>query len=315
MKELAKSLQVTTRTLRTWKSYYLAGKFPKVGRPPHSVKKKLETAKKVKSSWHEQGRPGWRAIKASIPECSTVLVQKFVSILKRKERQKQWAFQRKSQKRIKVLYPNVVWSQDATFLGEKSSKRYAEIVKDRCSLRLVEAEASGSLSNFKTLEILDRNVLPLVYMSDNGSAYTSKEVSNVLREKRVIHLKSLPRTPQNNGAAEVAVREVKRLYSFADEEKISDQEKLKRSKEILNTKRLWASLDYRTVEEYEETCARVKTEEIREELYAEYELGVLRIERNVSNGRKRRVLEREFILGLLEKYGLIKRYEGSVCCG
>jgi len=315
MKDVADTLDVCTRTLRTWKSQYLRDEFPKIGRPTHSVQKRIAVAKFVRSEWLMQGKPGWRAIKAASPDASTVLIQAYVKNLKRKDRAKRWKYQREQQKRVQVKYPDVVWTQDATFLEKKSSKKYAEIVKDRCSLKVLEVRATKSLDNRATLKILDQKKLPLVYMSDNGSAYTSKEVSALLRNKRVIHLKSLPRTPQNNGAAEVLVREVKQLYRDTDSEGLCDQERLNIGKEILNKRRLWASHGYRTVETFVNECRRVNVEEIREEIYEQYQLGVLRINEKITSSRKRRLLERELVFDLLEKYNLIKRMKGGVSCG
>jgi transposase InsO family protein/transposase-like protein len=180
---------------------------------------------------------------------------------------------------------------------------------------LDEVRGTISLSNKATLKLLEKENLPLVYMSDNGSAYVSEEVSRYLAKRRVIHLKSLPRTPQHNGAAEVLVREVKRLYRDCENERMSDQERLDLSKEILNKRRLWASLNYRTVESFVNECKKINVEEIREELYEQYRLGVLSINEKVTSRKKRRVLERELVFNLLEKYNLIRWRKGGVSCG
>jgi transposase InsO family protein len=315
MKDVATILNISERTLRTWKSQYVKDEFPKMGRPTHDVQTRIKTAKIVREEWLAQGKPGWRAVKAAHPKTSTVLIQRYVNDLKRKDRARHWKYQREDQKRMGVNYPAVIWTQDATYLDKKSSRKYAEIIKDRCTQEVIEARGTISLSNKATLKLLEKENLPLVYMSDNGSAYVSEEVSRYLAKRRVIHLKSLPRTPQHNGAAEVLVREVKRLYRDCENERMSDQERLDLSKEILNKRRLWASLNYRTVESFVNECKKINVEEIREELYEQYRLGVLSINEKVTSRKKRRVLERELVFNLLEKYNLIRWRKGGMSCG
>ena len=60
------------------------------------------------------------------------------------------------------------------------------------------------------LELLKKERgLPLVWMTDNGAAYCNKEVREYMKREKVVHVRSLPRTPQHNGAAEVMMREIK----------------------------------------------------------------------------------------------------------
>jgi hypothetical protein len=151
-------------------------------------------------------------------------------------------------------------------------------------------------------------------MTDNGSAYCSKEVKALLKKRRVIHLRSLPRTPQNNGCCEVAVREVKEqlnYFNWNDESLALD---LMEIKDTLNSKRLRASHDYRSAIEMERSTMLENIEGMRDKLYTDYEKGVSLIQERSLGKLEKRKLERELIFGLLESNGLIKRYRGSQNC-
>jgi len=61
----------------------------------------------VRLEWLEQGKPGWRPVKASLPEIGTRLIQKVMSELKENDRKKVWKAKRNI-KRLKVNYKNIV---------------------------------------------------------------------------------------------------------------------------------------------------------------------------------------------------------------
>ena len=50
---------------------------------------------------------------------------------------------------------------------------------------------------------------PLVWSRDNGSMYAHESVRIHMETHKVIELRSLPRTPEHNGAAENTNREIK----------------------------------------------------------------------------------------------------------
>lgn len=305
--EVAKQLEVSTRTLRNWKQNYLAEEWPCVGRPKLDAARKLKIAKEVSAIWMIQGCPGWRPIKAQKPELPTRLIQKYVANLKLKKRKSLWDYKRSCALRTKVLHRDVVWTQDATYLP---NKKYAEVIKDRASLVIKDFHLTSSLKKEETINLLAGRSLPLVYMSDNGSAYCSLEMSVLLKKQRVIHLKSLPRVPQHNGAAEAAVKELKKLYMCHIENGLDPKRAAQLSKEALNRHRLYAGHGYRSAEDVEKEIPLNNKEELRDIIYAEYEKKLLKIKSGTTNKGKARVMERKMIYALLEKHGLIKITRG-----
>lgn len=305
---VAQNLGVSTRTLRNWKSNYKKSSWPVVGRPELKASERLRVARIVAKVWHEQGRPGWRPLKAESPMLPTRLVQKYVRQLKSRERKVSWAYKRDVAQKTSVLFKDTIWTQDATLLDKGL---YAEVIKDRGSLKIEAFDLTNTLAKETTLKILKSKSLPLVYMSDNGSAYCSKEVSEYLKSQRVIHLKNLPRTPQHNGAAEIAVRELKNLYRHNTSLRMSPEDAVKKAKLTLNEKRRYMSRNYRTAHEVEQEMPSINKEELRDKIYAEYEKELLKIKSKTTSKRKSRVMERKMIYALLEKYGLIKITRGS----
>ncbi len=309
--DVANSLNVSERTLRSWKKNYLENKSPKIGRPTRKLNYKLRLLKLVKEEWLRQGRPGWRPVAYALKGESVDLIQKYVSQLKMKERKVQWQYKRNRSKNVDVLFSNVVWTQDATFLKENKKRTYAEVIKDRCSFEIIEAKQVDSMNSENVKSILKDKEMPLVYMSDNGSAYCSKEMESFLKSKRVIHLKSLPATPQHNGGAEIAVKELKRLVTCVSKKKISLDERLDKAKRVLNRERLWRAHGYKTAYEKFKSSPLKDKEDVRDKLYAEYENKLCLLINKKLNKRKQRLEERELVFSLLEKYKLIKRYRGS----
>ena len=305
--ELAKQLEVSTRTLRNWKKNFLAENWPCVGRPKLDVATKLKTAKEISEIWMKQGCPGWRPIKAQNPSLSTRLIQKYVANLKLKKRKSLWDYKRQNATRTKVLHRDVIWTQDATYLP---NKKYAEIIKDRASLVIKDFQLTSSLKEEETIGLLSGRSLPLVYMSDNGSAYCSEKMSMLLKKQRVIHLRSLPRVPQHNGAAEIAVKELKKLYLYHTENGVEPTMAAKLAKDALNKHRLYAGHGYRSAEEVEKEIPLHNKEKLRDIIYSEYENELLKIKRETTNKKKVRVMERKMIYALLEKHDLIKITRG-----
>ena len=299
---------VSERTIRNWKKEYLSNETKVLGRPKRTLAIRVKLLKRVRKEWLHQGKPGWRPIAFALKGEPVDLIQCYVALLKKKDRRNERVKKIKRETRVKVLFSGAVWTQDATYLKKRT---YAEVIKDRCSLKVVSVNRESNLKKENVLRELKEHDLPLVYMTDNGSAYCSKEMTQYLKEKRVIHLKSLPRTPQNNGCCEIAVREVKELLRNLDSEVIDLQGRLNESREILNRRRLRKSLGYRTSEEVEKLTMLKNKGALRDKIYSEYEKGLLLINQSDCGKLQKRKGERELIFSLLENYGLIKRYRGG----
>lgn len=186
-----------------------------LGRPAISPAKRFLARLKVARELRKQGLVGWRPVVAKVGAAVPVrLVQESVSELKKRhaQRRRRWLAERRL--RVEVLSPNVVWTQDATHLGRMGRVAVqAEIIKDRATLGF-EGMSVGSQANAdEILEMLENQKqtrgLPLVWATDNGSAYRDELVENFLKQEQVVHLLSRPRLPQDNGAAEKGIRELK----------------------------------------------------------------------------------------------------------
>lgn len=302
---------VDERTIRNWKKDYTSNVSKKLGRPIRSVPLRLKLVKKVMQEWWDQGCPGWRPVAAALKGQPVDLVQKYVSLLKKKERERIRNEKERREMRTEVLYSDVIWTQDATFFEKKT---YAEVIKDRCSLKVVSVKRVQNLKKENVVSELKSRELPLVYMTDNGSAYCSDEVREILKENRVIHLKSQPRTPQNNGCCEIAVREIKESLSWRNWDQDSLNFELNEVAEELNSRRLRAKHNYRTANDVERSTMLKNKAELRDKLYREYEKKMVQIEKCDCGKLQKRKYERELIFSLLEKNGLIKRYRGSRNC-
>lgn len=305
-KDIAKMLDVSTRTLRNWKELALKEDVPKVGRPKLCNKKQQEYRYEVKREWLRQGRPGWRPVKASLKNLPTRLIQAEIKELKRNERKVLWEYKKENSIGLDVKYKNVIWAQDTTMLND--NREYVEVIKDRCTQKLVCAETISSPTSLNVIKTFKkgqmRDDLPIVLMTDNGSGYKSKIMTEYLRENKVIHLKSLPRTPQHNGAIERSIREFKRV-------KIDGDLSINETLSILNKNRRYASKNYLTSYELERCSTIEISVEQRERIYACYNKIILKLNETVPNFRKRKLLERKLVFELLENEGLVETRIGS----
>lgn len=207
--DVAIALGVTERTIRNWRKQAKED-VPKMGRPSLSKERIDEARKLVFVEMSKHGAPGWRPISVILKDKVSVrLVQKFVSEYKFIQRQK------KTSKRIEVVGKNVIWTMDGAITKE-AERIENQVIKDRGTKYWVghkrTIKASNSLNVVETLkESFAQNGLPLVLSTDNGAAYTNKEVCLFLRNLKIVHLKSLPRTPQHNGSVEVGIKELREI--------------------------------------------------------------------------------------------------------
>ena len=97
----------------------------------------------------------------------------------------------------------------------------------------------------------------MVWATDNGSVYRDEKVEGFLKQEKVVHLLSRPRLPQDNGAAEKGIQELKAQAKLGKGTALASlkeaAQKLAFSREILNTHRLRASKGYRTAEKLKES--------------------------------------------------------------
>lgn len=314
-KLVAKKLNVSERTLRSWKKLARDGDYKKVGRPKKiKLAEKLRMIKLIKEEYVKQGRPGWRPICASLKGKVPIRIIQFtLKKIKLKERVNARAERIQKQLRVEVLKENVIWTQDGTHLGRLRSKKevQAQVIKDRFTLATIDIEVgpSSNSENIKAmLEKHSEDQLPLVWMTDNGTCYVNKEIEHFTNERKVIHLKNFPHTPEHNGACERHIRELKKLTGLGKGMQLKSVneagEMIQMAAWTLNNNRRHGSKGYRTSVELKSTDKN-PLGELRNELYNRYKKELHELNSS-KQGLSLRRAEREMVLRLLSEYKLVK---------
>jgi transposase InsO family protein len=306
LKIIAQQLEVSSRTLNSWKRN-AHNEWPKRGVKPRTftILEKLRIARE----WKRQGYPGSRPIDAALtPTIPARLVREVIAALKTRRNKRKQLIRKRVQVRVIVKKPGVVVSMDGATL-QKGEDHI--VYRDRGSLSVnTRACQNGALSSVDTLGVLEdlqeQKRLPFVYCSDNGSPLCSGRIKDFLDKNYIVHLKSLPRVPQQNGSCENAVKEFKELIA----EGFSPEEATK----VLNERRKRRQLQFKTTAEFEAENYEPYTEEERKQFYdrvkAAIEVAVL----GTKNGYEKRKAEREAILQTLESHSFITRTRGGRSC-
>lgn len=302
--DVAAALGVTERTLRNWRTSAVRGA-KKQGRPRTSDELVQSARTQVFELMKAHGSPGWRPIAAELNEKVPVrLVQKLVSEYKKNESQRKLKI-----KRMTVAQKNIIWTLDGAFTKVDGIKVENQVLKDRGSLAWIGHEANLKASKAENVVYLVRNTglkngYPLVLSTDNGAAYKSSEFKDFLNKNRVIHLRSLPRTPQQNGSVETGIRELRQIM----EAKESDLAVALRcaNERLRRFGSGWSSANL----VYEEEIVPY-TELDREEFYQSCVRRLEMVQELPVGFRKRRLMEREIIINELEARGYLKRWEST----
>lgn len=316
---LATSLGISDRSLRNWRLNVEKTNVPPLGRSSHSKEIHRNAIWKVGRELRRQCYPGWRPVAAA---CGTTvplrLVQQYVSLFK--ERRKKRIDNRIKQNRIQtqVVVRNAIWTQDGTHLGRDGQHPIeAQVIKDRAPLRTVVIEVGPPAIATTVIDMLDKNKstrgLPFVFSTDNGSPYCNDVVEVYLEQEKVIHLRSLPRTPEHNGAAEIGIREIKHaaLLGKGVHTTIAQASHcLGKSIAKLDGARLLATKGFKTAKELDETLP-VTQERDRDLFYSICRTRMQQVAVHAKNAREARRFEREMVFCTLEDFGLIKRQRGG----
>jgi transposase InsO family protein len=211
---------VSERALRSWRALVPGEACAPQGQRPHPATMKRHAMKAVARARKElratEKSASWRAVSAHVGRAVPVrLVQRYACELDRRHRRRVQKRLERERVSVTVLMRDVVWCLDATFLGRADGKGvWGEVVKDVATagfLALSIGPAATAKDVIALLERLrkERGGLPLVLVTDNGPAYRSRELAVYLHALGVLHLFSLPRTPQHNAWAERGMREIK----------------------------------------------------------------------------------------------------------
>lgn len=291
---------------------------PRIGRPARSEELRQEWTVQVEVEWKKQGRPGWRPVKKALPEVPTRVVQEEIRRLKGKARKAQRERVAGTRVSAEVVAREAIWAKDATHVGrEGESALETQVVKDRGTLTVIPVKTGPAASGKDIVESLkalkEKRGLPLVLSTDNGSCYVNEEVEAFLRDEKVVHLKSLPRTPEHNSSAEVAIRELKETCEVGKGTRWEGKNAstvMESGAQILNENRLRGSKGYKTSSclDKEMPVAYLKVD--RAVFYEECVQRQAEARAGAANRRQERMREREAIWETLEKYGLVKRTRG-----
>jgi len=134
------------------------------------------------------------------------------------QRRYRFAYRRKSGWLMYTLRwkkPGRIWTADFTDLPHAIDGCFTKlvVVRDLASGRNLLALPAESASAAVLLDALEaliaRYGAPLVFKSDNGSAFIASEVGELLARYGVLHLLSPPRTPRYNGSVEAGIGSLK----------------------------------------------------------------------------------------------------------
>lgn len=314
--DLAKELGVTKRTLRNWKAKAKKDCTTRSGRPRYTSDDHKRAMILVARELKRQGYPGSSAIAIELKEKVQLrLIRKYVTKIKERRRLRKLQEIKLTQVRVEVQKVNVIWTQDGTHLGRKNRKAIeSQIIKDRGSKKIIGA-VTGSTANgseiVQTLDLLKvQRGLPLVWMTDNGAAYCNKEVREFVEREKIIHVRSLPRTPQHNGAAEVMMREIKNDCMLGKKSVLvcekEAHDRLVKSILKINKNRKRMTLSFKSSDEMDEEMSMNDKKVDRALFYEEYSERLKSLV-NVRSAREKRMQEREMVMCLLEKHEMILR--------
>ena len=304
--DLSAMLGVSRRTLANWKKQAKRSR-PRPGRPRYSESQRIRALISVGREWKRQGTSvGWRPVHGKLEgTVPTRLLQSTLSRLKllhRNQIRKDRALNRQS---ARVNFKNVLWVQD----GTKHQGAQFQVIKDRGSLKVLSVRKNGSDNAQAVLDQLKctkmQRGLPLVIGTDNGSMYTSKKVQEFLEENKVIHLRSLPRTPQHNGAMECAIREIKEVATL-------DNYSMEQAAGVLNGSRLRARFLFKSSEQADEEMTAGYDEDMRTRFFEICRSRFKIAEAGSENARSKRMTERKIVFETLEQFGFIELNRGGL---
>jgi len=222
--------------------------------------------------------------------------------------------------RTEVLASNVIWTQDSTHLGRIGFQaRQAEVLKDRGPLRTVGLSVGRNATGRDVIDLFEamKHVrgLPLVAAMDNGPIYVCDEVVEYFQRERMVLLRSRTYTPQDNGAAEVGIGELKAVAGLGKGVQLQTTAdtaaKLLAACETLDRNRPRVSKGYRTAMQLDYEMPRWYGRVYRDDFYRQAQNAMQSAAQDGMTARERRHAEREAIYSTLESFGLVKRTRGG----
>ena len=154
-------------------------------------------------------------------------------------------------------------------------------------------------------------VLPLVFLRANGPAYRCEALAESFREQQVIHLFSLPHTPQHNAGLERANREVKETADLRDGMTIEEVRAEIETTRLRLNRRPRPSRNGLTADELNSILAPATSIVSREAFYSTCQRAIDEAVAGVTSGRARRIATRNAIFTTKESLKLITVTRGG----
>jgi len=303
-------------TLRRWEREAGEAMRPPPGRPRASERVRAAARERV---LEEVQRQGWRVgedpVHRALGDVPKRLVRESLAELKRDHRRRKRKIAERERTTIHVHARDGLWSQDATHLvrDEQGTAVQAEVVREVASTRTIEIAVGPAARGNDVIAALertraDRGTLPLVWATDNGSAYVSKKVARYLAKQQVVHLRSLPHTPQHNAWSEHGMRELK---EEADLEGVCQplglRNLLHAARDRLDQCRLRRTRGWMTAVQADAAAPPATSLVSRARFYKQARSAIREAVINSCSTKKRRRATREAILQTMERFKLITR--------
>jgi transposase InsO family protein len=324
-KALARTVRVSTRTLRTWRRR--AGRSGSPGRPPHSAEARALARAVIEPLWSAlpQGHNGWRTVLEVLErkgiQIPTRLVQESVRVLKREAAAAERRRIEKNRVHVDVHARNALWALDQTHLMHDTRGGLKSLAVRDCvaphvlGLSLGPPACGQDVVRLLVRVAAQRDAWPLVIQLDNGSENRNAQVGDLLRARRVIALWNQPRTPQHNPRIERSIGSLKCASGLDESDNAATREhtcaRLFDAWDRLDARTPRASLGGLTPVELDAIAPEAEDFVRRDCFYTQVSEELRRIALVPLRARARRKAEREAIWCALQTYGLVTRTRGG----
>ncbi len=314
---------MTVRTLGNWERQASERSAPRApGRPPIPRAERRAVLWRVARAVRRLGLVGWRVIVAELGAVSRRVVCEILAAMRARRERRRAEHEARVRMRTDVRSVGTMWCLDATHVGRErdGTAILAEVLLDATSRKVLAGQVGAASTQRDIIALLEdvarrEGGLPLVLVKDNGSAYVGRDVEVWLAERGVLHLKSLPRTPQHNAKAERTIGLVKEAGEIGgDAEPITTRcdavEALQRGIDRLHARKR-AVLGWQTSLQRHASADRWYTHARRAEVVEDARRALEDALQDTVGRRARRRAERKAILETLVKHGLITITRGA----
>jgi transposase InsO family protein len=322
-RQVVKTLGVSPRTGRRWQK--LAQGDPAAcrgpGRPAHAAEVRAEVQVAARSVLERLGwSTGERTVHREIGKYSLYQVRVALRDLRAERRARKQRLRESLCSHVRVLARATIWSLDGTHLGRDAwcTAVVGEIVRDVASTKTLGVSIGPPPSSEEVVVLLQRVVeesgeRPLVVASDNGGENQEALVS-WCREHGVILLRSLPRTPQHNPWVEHGNGELKAHTGLGKGVLVLNPgvlpDLLRRALDRIDGAIPRCSRGWQTARQSYRSLPCAETLVDRRGFVDEVHCAIGRAVQDCCTWREERLAEREAILQVLERHGLVTRTRG-----